>query len=97
MSTEFSLLTSFPVAEREATGKSDSSPHHAPLATMDIVQLRAMGHLIEEGFRAKAMAVAQDALAAGIAVSFLTEDGQVAWINPDGTIRLDIAAPTSPE
>ena len=48
---------------------------------------RAIGKRVEAGFRDASQAAVREALAAGVPVAVMTDDGQVGWLHQDGVVR----------
>ena len=51
--------------------------------------VRSLGKAVEAGFRNAAAQAVREAHQAGVPVSVTTEDGRVAWLYPDGSVRPD--------
>lgn len=49
--------------------------------------IRPLGRQVETEFRKAAAKAIDDAHAARVPVAILTDEGQVAWLYPDGTVR----------
>jgi hypothetical protein len=50
---------------------------------------RALGKAVEAGFAAAAAQAVDEAHRANVPVAIATDDGGVAWLYPDGTVRAD--------
>ena len=48
---------------------------------------RALGKAVEAGFRDAAAQAVDEAHRANVPVTVMTDDGGVAWLYPDGTVR----------
>ena len=49
--------------------------------------IRPLGKRVETEFREAAAKAIDDAHAARVPVAILTDEGQVAWLSPEGTVR----------